>query len=169
MGRLQLRLVKIGVWAIVATASPALGACPIERARYVMSHDRQFTAGFVPIKKYDGWPTDLAIFVHSANTKATYWFVLDRASLSRIDLIPTTDVRTKAWRPPQERRLSVEGTGYLATDVHRIFLTGIPDRGSKPPRYFLLPDLPELLRYHFNTREDAPWDFFSLNRCAGTK
>ena len=160
-----------GALAVLFCWSAAPAACPFEHAHYVLDHEPGFTAGFQPIAKPAGWPTDVALFVHSRKLNKTYWFVFDKDQGARTYLIMTTDVRAKDWRPPgaDVRKGSLAGAGYLALDAAHDFLSGLPARGAAAPEYMLLPDLPNDLWYKpdGDARIGVGLDLFELKSCDG--
>jgi len=145
-------------------------ACATGHARYDLMGAPGFTAGFVAQAPRRGWLTDAALFVHSAASGKTFWFLFDQGSARYVNLISTTDVTVPGWAPPSpdggERPL--RDMHYLAADSGLRFDAVPPRATAVAPTYILLPDLSETLWYgqKDGAKEAAPTAFFKLTACA---
>jgi hypothetical protein len=124
-------------------------------------------AGFRRVPKVAGWLTDLAFYVRSAKSNKTYWFLFDQGTARYVNLISTEDVEKRGWSPPPSDG-GVRPLGsmhYLASKDGLAYTLSLPDQRQAPPRYILLPDLPEVLWYLANPREDVPVAVFKRVGC----
>lgn len=160
------------VGACLTIALPGMAAaatpCRVENAQYRLDLGSGFTAGFKKVGHYDGWVSDLALYVRSDATGAKYWFLFDEGAAPRVTLISTTDVETSGWSPPDpdggERPLSE--TLYLQADAHDHFAeNGPPQGGQVAPDKLLLPDLPAVIRGALTPEEAIGHGFFQYKAC----
>lgn len=159
----------LGLAAALALTKPADGApaCRMENARYELREQPEYKAGFAPLPKGVRWKDNVAFYVRSGLTRKVYWFLFDRGSAPRINMISMGDPRSPAWRLPENG----DGRGplgemlYLQADDALRFSLELPQSGQKAPHYVLLPDLPEKLRYAAEPSENTPLGFFVLTGC----
>lgn len=178
----DMRLVRaLVVAAMLCTLSPVMAAaeepCTVMHAQYGMIDFPALSAGFRKIEPHPDWLSDVAFYLHSAETDRTFWFLFDGGTGRYVYLHSTTDVTRKDWVPPEsngafdgavdggERPLGTQH--YLAADKDLRFTLEIPKSDSVAPAYILLPDLPEIMWYKAEPREGVPLAFLKLTDCAG--
>ncbi len=170
-----MRAVAAVLGFFLALGSPGLASadasasCKTAHARYAMMGAPGFTAGFRPQPRHEGWQSDAAFFIHSDQSRKTFWFLFDGGTARYINLISTTDVTVPGWSPPPPEG-GVRPLGsmhYMAADADLKFSLEIPRQATPAPTYVLLPDLSEKLRYGQAgpDQEDAPVAFFKLVGC----
>ncbi len=155
----------------VLTASPvgAAQACPTEHARYELTADPTFTAGFHRIGKIEGVLSDLGFFIHSSRTGRTYWFFFDWGTARYINLISTNDFTAPGWRPDIDdgRKRPPPGDMHLLqADNHYRFSLELPKHHARPPAVILIPDLRRAFADNGMHDEQPPLSFFRLTSCA---
>lgn len=149
------------------TVTRAAEPCAVGQTLYVNMSDPQFTAGFRAIPKYEGWLTALALYVHSANTDRTLWFLLDQGNSTRMRLVSTTDIDAVGWMPPgaDAGTRPLGDLDFLAANAEFQFFYELPKENKDAPEYVLIPALTDVLWYANEPRERAPLAFFKLSDC----
>jgi hypothetical protein len=156
--------------AALAPVAPATAACRAAGATYVSVDDPGFTVGLVAKPAGGGFSSDLAIYVRSAATRRTLWYLFDSGSGRYMHLISTMDVTGPEWRPPDPDgpryrpypRMEMQ---YLQADAGLHFRYQAPRQSEAAPEYILLPDLAEKMWYVMEPREAAPIGVFKLTGC----
>lgn len=158
-----------GLAALIAShgvADAPSESCPIEKAQYRSLDGQAITAEFRAIGDHRGWPSDLALEIHTP-AHETYWFLYDRGAARYITLISTTDVTQPGWAPPPhdggERPLGE--MHYIAADSRLRIDQTLPDAGDQAPFYILLPDFPEILAHRASPAESVSLSFLGLVDC----
>lgn len=167
MWRNVVTLILLG---LSSTAASAEQPCPIEQARYSMIHYGDWSAGFRAVQKFPDWQSDLAFFVHSAESNEDFWFVFDQGNGHHTDMwmISTTDVKQPGWHPPDPDG-GVRPLGqflFYMSDADLKFARSLPSQGDVAPMYVFLPNLTRIMWYYQSPRLDAPLDMFKLIGCA---
>jgi hypothetical protein len=158
-------MASLAVWSLIGTATPANAACPIANSSFAGPRDALAT--FRYIGRRSGWVSDLALGVRAAKGHATHWFLFDRGAARYVNLISTTDVTRKDWKPPSpdggSRPLGEMHFLAATRDLH--LLGDVPSSRDAAPSYLLLPDLPEVLAHRGQPPENIELFFFKLAHC----
>jgi hypothetical protein len=162
-------LAALSIAGFAATSWAAPTNCKVANARYEMMGAPGLTAGFRPVGNHPGWLTNVAFFVHSDQSKRTFWFLFDAGTARYITLISTTDVSAQGWTPPPPDGGDhpLGSMHYMGADSNLRFSMTLPRHTTPAPTYILLPDLSEKLRYGQAgaAKEDVPVASFKLKGC----
>ena len=162
-------VMSIFVAASLGSAAPAFATCPIAGSSF--AGPRGAVAIFRYVGRYSGWPSDIALGVRSGQGRPTHWFLFDRGAARYINLISTTDVTSRNWKPPTpdggERPLG--DMHFVSTTASLAVVHGIPNSRDAAPSRLFLPDLPEVLAHRASPPEDVQLFFFKLVRCGGSR
>jgi hypothetical protein len=149
-----------------ATAPKHEHSCKTEYARYTMMREPGFTAGFKRLPSNAEWINNVAFYLHSRQSKHTYWFLFDRGSSPYINMISLPNPTKKPWKTPDPDGPRVmEEMHYIPADRSLRFSIEIPTAEKAAPYYILLPDLTEVLWYSARPRESGPLAFLKLTHC----
>jgi hypothetical protein len=153
------------VSSLVGTAVPGKAACPIVNSSF--AGPQGALATFRYIGRRAGWFSDLALGIRAAKGHLTHWFLFDRGAARYVNLISTTEVTRKDWKPPSPdggNRPLGEMRFVAATRDLRI-LGVVPNSRDTAPVFLLLPDLPEVLAHRAQPPENVGLFFFKLAHC----
>lgn len=140
--------------------------CKLADAHYTLSSDKSFRLAFPSTGARSGWISDVALEVRHGSVER-YWFLFDQGSARYINLISTTDVKLKGWRPPTDdgsTRPLGEMHFFAWNDGYK-FLDRVPARNADAPVRIFLPELPEMLAYRADPRVEMPQGVFVLDGC----
>jgi hypothetical protein len=141
-------------------------SCPMEKAQYRSMDSQDITAELRTIGDHPGWPSDLALEIHTP-AHETYWFLFDRGAARYINLISTTDVTQSGWAPPSHDggKRPLGDMHYVAADSRLRIDQMVPDAGDEAPFYILLPDFPEILAHRASPAESVSLSFLRFAAC----
>jgi|GEM_PF-3547519 len=154
------------------SSAGAAPACPVLKARYVLKADASFTAGFAASAR---GKADL-LWVASAKTGATYWFLMDIGNgYTDTYLYAVADPATTGGEARQLKQADDLITISLYEMDENLAVASQPAAGlATAPRYLFAPALGINLYYFSsvfgrsaNDREVMPRSLFELASCDG--
>jgi hypothetical protein len=157
--------------SLLALASAATDACPIENAHYALRNQPSITADFRDVNSGREWPSQLVMSLHDKATGRTYWWVpWNGGTNGQQNLASTTDGSVPGWQPPNpdDGPRPLGDVSFIATDAQYGLWDHVPVRGGPAPAHFLIPDLREALWYRTppDAREGTVREFFDLVSCS---
>jgi hypothetical protein len=160
--------------AALALAIPLLAngaaqaGCPIAQARYTLTDDPQYAAGFYLPPAYRNKDDGLTYYVHSGHTNRTYWFFMSTGSARYTFLYSMAGAPGADWTKPEaedwdhgplpEMTIAFADRGYVFSYLER-------ETSDPPPEYVLISDLPAALATNGKPPEHPPLGFFKFDRC----
>ena len=151
------------VLAIQMAHIQKVGSCPTEKAHYTGVEQPSVKASFDRIKGRD----ELALHIITPK-QVNYWFVFETGAANQISLL---SVKNVLEQDPyvngfisQADKLQ-DMSFYLPFDDDLRIRLKVPKTGDSAPRYFIIPELTDMLRNSLKHRESLELPTFRLTSC----